>query len=348
MKKTFFAVVVLMFSAFVASAADRMPNGENIFLLGYPEYGSTAYSVSGGAIYDAAPFSISLNPALTAALQRPALDLGYNIFVDTNDDDLDLDPSHAIHLGGLYPTNIGVWTLAFQTVLGKQSENNYSVLSGLGDMFYGRIAWSRDVTDFLYVGASVYAGTIDVSDLDGDEDYAIAGDVGFVFRVQELAFLKDFRFSGVLANIGKTFDPSDGALNYYPQFLTVRAGIAAVLVDVEDKFKLGLSADATLPAFINLTFSAGLQAEILNMLTISGGWDMNVWELAEIEKPVHGPFVSIAYKHKFNTGSTTSDFKFAGGWQQLDNSIQSISVGLAAKIGREDDEAPEIEMGVSE
>jgi hypothetical protein len=336
--KTFISVIGL--AAIITGgvyAKDPPPYGENIFLLGFPGLISNAASAAGGGLYDAGPYSININPALTAPLQRVSADLGASIMAR------DADGGFAFLAGTLLPTRWGVWTAVLQGAFLE------TPLYPPGNTFTGRSGWSRDLTEKLYVGASIFAGGTSKY----GSDFAAGLDLGFVYRIGNLGFLKDARMSAVFANIGKTF--SNDYFDNFPGAFTVKGGFAAVLFE-NDKFSTGFSADLAVPSFQNALLSLGLEFGIVKIITVSLGWDMNVRELANNIDP-HTPFIGIAVKWTANTGG--SDILMKQGWEKTDLSVSSLyqrldgktnlfSAGLSAEFGSLDKNPPLIDMGDAE
>jgi hypothetical protein len=334
-------IFVAVFSAIVITysySKDTPPYGENLFLLGFPGFISNAASTSGGGIYDAGPYSININPALTAPLQRVSADLGAAFMAKE-----DADTGFAFLAGALLPSRLGVWTGAMQGVFLPLP------LSPPGNTFSGRFGWARDVADDLYVGASVFAGGTSKY---GD-GFAAGLDLGFVYRLGKLAFLKDTRLSAAITNIGKTFD--NDYFGNFPGAFTVKGGFAALLFE-NDKFAAGFSADLAIPTFQNFLFNFGLELGIAKIITVSFGWDMSARELADGLDP-HTPFIGMAVKWTVNTGG--SDIMKKQGWektdlgvstlyQRLSNDINLFSAGLSAEFGSIDKSPPDIQLGEAE
>jgi hypothetical protein len=211
----------------------------------------------------------------------------------------------------------------------------------------GRAGWAREINEKLYLGASVFAGVL----FNYGGGFAAGLDLGLVYRPGSLGFLKDVRISAVFADIGKTFDSDYGT---YPSAFTPKAGFAAVLLQGKG-IEAGFSADISFPSVQNLTFSAGAELRLINMVEISGGWDMNVRELSNGAK-AHFPFVGIAFKWTVNTGD--ADILSRQGWQKTDvdvsavlqdlNGSSLVSAGISAQFGSLDRDPPVIELGDAE
>jgi hypothetical protein len=316
---------------------DAAPYGENMFLLGFPRIVSSAASTTGGGLYDAGPYSININPALTAPLQRVAVDLGGTMLL-TKD-----DGGSAFHAGALFPSRWGVWTG------GLEASFIPVPLSPPGNTISARFGWARDVIENLYVGVSIFAGGI----FKYGDDFAAGFDLGFVYKLGKLWILKDARVSGALVNIGKTF--SNDIYENFPGMFTPKGGFAAVLFE-SNHFATGFFADLSLPSFQNATLAFGLDFSVLKMIDISAGWDMNIRELADGIGP-HTPFVGVTFRLTKNTSSSDilmkrgwdkTDINISGVYQQLNDGINLFSAGASAHFGAIDRSPPVIEMGEAE
>jgi hypothetical protein len=333
--KKIFAFVVFSFGLSSIYSYESPVGSEQLFLYGFPGLISSASSVAGGGIFDAAPYSINLNPALTAPLQRVAADIGMTIVAQSKRGN---KAGMALHLGALLPSKWGVWTAAIQGAFLE------APLPPPGNMFLARLGWARDITDKLYVGVSGFVGG--VSGFVGD-DFGAALDLGFVYRIGDLVFLKDARIAGVVANLGKTFEP--GNYDPYPGIISPKGGFAAKLLDYEN-FKAGFSADISFPAvFQNLLFSAGLEFNIAKIIDVSLGWSANVRELQDFEP--NTPFIGIGARWTIDTakydlmqshGWEKTDIAASGVWQNINDFANIVSAGVEAHFGVPDKEAPAI------
>jgi hypothetical protein len=316
---------------------DVPPYGENLFLLGFPGFVSNAASTGGGGLYDAGPYSININPALTAPLQRVSADLGMALMTGEQ------DTGFSFLAGALFPSRWGVWTANLQGSFLEMP------LYPPGNTFSGRFGWARDVAENLYVGADIFAGATSKY----GNSFAAGLDAGFVYRMGNLSFLKDSRLSVALANIGKTF--TNDYYGNFPGAFTIKGGFAAVLLE-NDKFSAGFSADIAIPTFQNTLLNVGVELGIVKLVTVSLGWDINVRELADGIGP-HTPFIGIAFKWTANTGG--SDILMKQGWEKTDLSVSTIyqklddktnlfSAGLSAEFGSIDKDPPAIKLGEAE
>jgi hypothetical protein len=312
---------------------------ETLFSLGFPDLLSGSNSTAGGALYSAGPYSINVNPALTAPLQRVSLDAGFTGLLQTGDD---TGFAPAFHVGLVIPTRWGVLTGALQASFISLDT------APLGNTLLARGGFSRDVTDKLYIGTALYGG-VNRGDMN---DWAVAADFGFVYRFGALGFLKDARWGTVLSDVGKTLDNSmDGS---FPGITTLKTGFAALFLD-KNNFSAGLSADISAPLWQNLVFDTGLQFSYAAKgitVTLSTGWKLNVKETYN----GHGvplPVAALAFKFAANTsksefmssrGWQETDLNVSGVWQRLYENVQVISAGVTANFGARDTEAPVIRL----
>ncbi|MDR0383310.1 MAG: hypothetical protein LBH50_04925 [Spirochaetaceae bacterium] len=336
-KKSLFVYSFLAAVLGRAYCYDAAPYGENLFLLGYPDFVSSAASTAGGGLFDAGPHSININPALTAPLQRVAAELGGSILITKE------DAGSAFHAGALFPSRWGVWT-------GGLDASFIPVpMSPPGNVISARFGWARDIAENLYIGSSVFLGGL----FRYKNDFAAGFDIGFVYKLGNLGFLKDARTSAALVNIGKTF--SNDIFKNFPGMFTPKGGFAATLFE-SGNFAAGFSFDVSLPSFQNAILGFGLDFSVLKMIVISAGWDMSIRELADNLGP-HTPFVGVTFKLTKNTSSSDilmkrgwdkTDIDISGVYQRLHDETSFFSAGVSAHFGAIDKTPPVIEIGEAE
>jgi hypothetical protein len=347
LKKSFFAfgLLILAVSGIIADDAPP-PGGESLFLYGHPAYAAGANSAAGGPLFSAGPYSINVNPALTAGFQAPVADFGVSVLTDT----ASAKAGAALHLGASYPTRWGVWTGALRGVF-----LDFDALP-IGNSVTGHVGFARDVTENLYIGVGLSAGGM----FNGAaSDFYAAADAGVWYRIKEIAVLpvKNIRFGVVFQNLGKSFNNyllGGVSLSYgagFPGIFQPKAGVAADVLSL-DKLKLGLSVDASFPAFSNFVLNAGVQAEIADMFYVSMGWDFNAREGSN-EYGTHWPFLSCGVKFQIDTsgvkalgkdGVEETDVKIDSLWQHLHHNIEHIAIGATVNFGARDGMPPVIDV----
>ncbi|GHU42640.1 hypothetical protein FACS1894190_12200 [Spirochaetia bacterium] len=280
-----------------------------------------------------------MNPALTAPLQRVSAALGWTGLIQTR---YGYKFGDAFFVGALLPTRFGVWTATFNGSFIPVWQLPY------GNSFVGRVGWSRDLTDNIFLGASIYSGGL-VGD--SDSDWALAADLGFTYVFGDWSIFKNMRASAVAANLGKNFNPKTGP-GEFPSIATLKLGFASLFVETGN-FTAGFSFDVGFPSFQNFTLGFGVDMKIIKIITVSVGWDMNTREIVR-DMGMNLPFIGISVNWTANTGKSglmtkqgwqTTDFAFSGLWQQNTRGLQTVSVGAQADFGGKDTDAPEIIIG---
>jgi hypothetical protein len=354
MRKIFLLFTLTVLTASAALFAYNPPFGsESYFLLPYPALLQKSQTAAPSGASNAGPYSVNLNPALTAGMQRFAADLGYTAITDGGD-----VFAGALHLGFVFPTRRGNFQAAVQTAFG------FPDIMPLGDTITIRGGFSRDITEDFYVGASVFAGM----PFSGG-DFAAAVDLGILYRIGNLAFLKDARFGAALSNLGKTFntdydnyeDPAIGksGINnntesaHYPGLITPKLGFSACFFEYR-QFQAYIAAGIAFPSFQDAVFNFGLDIAPTPNLLISVGYCFDILESVNTKwAETKLPSVSLSYKLVLDTGKaeilanqgwTQSDLNIAAAWQALGRNLHAFSLGAAANFGTRDNEAPEIEI----
>lgn len=345
--KQLFLTVVGLFTTAVIFAYNPPVGGERLEQLPMPQLLSGGASTAGGALSYAAPEHIVINPAIIAGEQRVAVDFGYSALFRTAGKS---GIGSSMQFGLMIPTRWGVGAFNLQGVFSTMDKLD------LGNLFILRGAFSRDVTDSLYVGASFTAGF--------GTDWAVYGGLGFVYRIGTLGFMKDFRWAVALNGLGRTFNGSslDKAgidsskdAEYYPGFLTPRIGVAGTLFST-DKVIGGASVDFSFPTFQNFVSDIGFQLRFGEIVTLHSNWQINAREIYEGHKAL---IPSIGLTFKFGINTSGKEFFNSKGWQRSDlvvsaayvplhDDISTVSGAVTAFMGLRDTNAPEINLWVEE
>jgi len=344
---------VIFAGLFAASLAAYNPpvNGENFLELSSPKTLTEAASVTGGALFLASPDSLIVNPALTAGEQRTELNLGYTALVSSNEANNSKFGS-AFQLGFLYPTKWYVYSAYLNGTFVPFQEMM------LGNSVNAKVGLSKEVTEKLDVGLNLNTGI----SFGSGTDWALSGNLGFVYDWGNLAFMKDFRFGASVLNLGKNYtkvnldgmytsEEKPELCGMFPMIGTVKAGAAATLF-ANDNIKTGASLDLTVPGFQNVIFDAGIQLMVKDMLSLSVAEKINLREsIAGIANYI--PSVSLAFT--FTLDVKNSDYFESHSWSESEMSasaayknmygtINAISAGVDLKLGMEDNVAPAIEL----
>ena len=345
---------------FVLSAvsADYNPPvmGENFYELSSPRQLSNANSSTGGGIFYEGPDSILVNPALTAGEQRVVLNLANTeLFASGNYGD-------AFQLGITIPFKWAVLTGYANGVFSNSDAMK------VGNSFNIKSALSKQISDRLSLGMSLNVGIFG-----GYEDsWSLFANLGGLYSVGDVGFLKDVRFGVAVSNLGKPFSkttlpgikpavteiigepgepvtyiPNAGA---FPQIGTLQLGAGALLLSTE-YVKIGASLDVTTPLFQNCILDAGLQFSIKDMLFVSVAEKLNIVEIANGHKDFM-PSFGISFKFDFSTsldyaqrhGWNQSEMTITGAYKNFYNSVHGASEGVDLYLGMPDKEAPVINI----
>ncbi len=346
MKKITAAAFVMTLLLSALSAYNPPVGSEDMCLLSSPRALSGGLSVSGGAIFSSGAESIVVNPALTASEQRTNLNFAYTMLLSGNR----LDEScfgSAFQGAILIPFKLYVFSGYVNGTFANFTNEMY-----LGNSINAKVGLSKEITDKLNVGLSLSGGYTWKFGM----DWAIAADLGFVYNVGDLGFLKDFRYAFSALNLGKTYNnvlrlnlDSTQAITAYPSLATLKAGASASFIKNEN-IEIGAAFDLTVPTFQNAIFDLNLQAGIKNMLFISLGEKFNLRETIT----GHNSFIpSVGLIFKFNFNMKNNEFFESKDWSQsemstsiayknLYSNVHAISAGLDVSLGMKDMTPPQI------
>ena len=342
--KRFSAAAALLLLTAAVFAYNPPPAGELLYHFTSPFMLSGEVSAAGGPLFHVHPEHTAVNPALSAVEQRIVADVSYTALIAPNQNKT---YGQAFNIGTLIPSRYGVFTAVAQGVFVPFNdmllENTFTV----------RGAYSKDITDWLYVGAGLYGGF--------GSDWALGADIGCVYlpgTVKWLPFLSNVRFGFALTGLGKTYKPAtigiDGLsekITSYPSIVTPRAGVAGTLFSV-NKFSGGLSLDVSLPTFQNLVLDAGFQCLFADIVRLSTGWQINLRE-AIAQKASWYPSISLSVKFGFTCadesilskkGWQQSEIIAASAYRPMRANMHAFSTGAAMYLGLKDTAAPEITL----
>ncbi len=335
---TFFAAAVFL------SAYDPVSGGEEKSTLHSPSTAGGQSSVTGGPFGDTVPGSLSVNPAVGGAEQRPVLDVSYFLLAGLGKTEKGF--GHAANLAVLYPFR---WGNLAGSLHFLNSEFNSLKLGTMGGF---RFSYSKDLTEKFLIGAGAY--------FDIGKDWGLGLDVGILYKLGDLGFLKDSKLGLSFTGLGKTYNPKwigvkGKASSGSPAMITPHVGFASTLVSI-DGFKLGMHTDLSAPFFQNLIFNTGLHMEMADMLTFKSGFVFNLVETI-YKRQTYIPSFNLGMTIRIN--SDKNEFMKKQGWQQSDlkpefsakpfyNNIWAFGAGVNMHFGLKDDEPPRIEVGIPE
>lgn len=347
MKKIISVLFAVTFVLSFASAYNPPVGAEDMCLLSSPKTISGSVTTTGGALFNAGPDSIVINPALTSKEQRTVLNVGYT-FLFSNHEYNDSDTGYAFQTAILIPFNMFI----FSGYANMTSADFYDMY--LGGSVNFKAGLSKEITSKLSIGASLNGGYTWVH----GKDWALGGNIGALYDFGNLAFLQDFRLGASILNIGKNYSDvlllpveKNDKLSAYPTLLTVKVGAAGTILK-NDFLELGMALDFTTPFFQNLIVDFNTEICIKDAFVVSMAERFN---LKESLNGYSSLIPSIGVFYKFTFGVKNNSYLESNGWSQnemtvstayrnLYSSIHAISAGADINLGLKDTEAPEIEI----
>ncbi len=345
MKRNVLAVVSICLICSAIYAYNPPVNGENFLELSSPRQLTDASSSSGGGIFYAGPESLNVNPALPASEQRNVVNLAYTALFSSNSEDTKTY-GNAFQAGILIPTKFAVYSAYMNGTMIPFVDMN------LGNSFTIKGGLSKEVTEKLNVGLNMNSGIF----WGANTDWAASINLGFVYNQGKVGFLKDFRYSAALLNLGKTFTNTtlpginpEAETGIFPMIGTLKLGCAALLAQTS-VIKLGASLEITTPAFMNVITDLGLQFAVKDMLYITVADKFNLRELINGHVDVI-PSVGLTFRFTFDVknnqyleknGWSQSEMSTAVAWKQLYKNINAVSAGVDLNLGLKDETPPVI------
>jgi len=347
MKRSVLAVAAIGLICSAIYAYNPPVNGETYLELSSPRQLTNASSSSGGGIFYAGSESLNVNPALPASEQRNVLNLAYTALFSSNSED-SKTYGNAFQAGLLIPSKFAVWSIYTNGTMVPFLDMN------LGNSFTLKGGLSKEVTDKLNVGMNFNSGIF----WGANTDWLLSANLGFVYNYGKLGFLKDFRYSVSVLNLGKTFTNTslpginaEAATGIFPMIGTVKVGCAALLAETS-VIKLGASLEITTPAFMNVITDVGLQFAVKDMLYITVSDKFNLRELTNGHVDVI-PSVGLTFRFTFDVrnnqyleknGWSQSEMSTSVAWKQLYKNINAASVGVDLNLGLKDETPPVIKI----
>ncbi len=343
MKKKILSVVAAFLAAAAVSAYAPAIGSESLFELSSPNGMTYASSVTGGAVRYVNPASISVNPAITAKSQRVGLNAGYTALVTKAD---------KTKFGSMFQTGLLVpfkWAVVSGELYGA-FPNSPSMT--IGNSVILETALSKEITEHLDVGLGVNTGLR----FGGYADWGLSANLGFVYEIGNLGFMKDFRYGVSISNLGKNYGSTEEKefISSYPGFCTIRAG-ASGLFFANDVLKIGGSLDLSTPCFCNVIMDTGLQLTLKDMLTISVAEKINLKESINGNKN-YIPSVGLLFTFKFNTSNeylashdwSESEITVGAAYKNIYENVHAASAGFDLSLGLKDETPPVIQIWFDE
>ena len=348
--KRFLLVSVFILTTSFLNAYNPPVYGENFLELSSPKLMTNGASSSGGGIFSTGPDSLVVNPALPATDQRVVLNLAYTGLFSSQD--ASAKYGNAFQAGILIPFKWAVFSGYLNgTMLPFESMQ-------LGNCINLKAGLSKEITEELDIGLNLNTGMF----WGYNFDWSLSANLGFLYKHGNLGFIKDFRYSASLLNLGKNYTRTSlnpikktEATGSFPGIATLKIGAAGLLFS-NDLLKFGASLDLTFPTFLNVIIDMGLEFSVKDMLYISVAEKFNVVELAKGYKNLI-PSVGVFFKFDFDVKN--SEYLAKNGWEKsemttavayknLYESINAVSASVDVNLGMKDENPPEIIILISD
>lgn len=347
MKKIISVLFTFTLILSVVNAYNPPVGAEDMCLLSGPKTLSGSITTTGGALFNAGPDSLVINPALTSKEQRVVLNAGYT-FLYSSAKYNEKDVGSAIQTAILIPFNMFVFSGYTNFTSAKFSEMY------LGNSFNIKAGLAKEITSKLSIGASISGGYT----WEHGTDWALGGNIGALYDFGEFAFLEDFRLGASILNIGKNYSdvlrlPVDNSseISAYPTILTLKVGAAGTILK-NDVLELGMAVDFTTPFFQNLIVDFNTELCIKDCFIVSMAERFNLQETLNGYSTL---IPSIGVSYRFTFGVKNNSYLESNGWSQSEmtvstayknmyGSIHAISAGADINLGLKDTEAPTIDI----
>ncbi len=218
------------------------------------------------------PHANVLNPAASAFVQIPSIDISYLGIAGTDVNSLSGFKGHFLNIANAIPTKAGVFTWS-----ARYMGSTYAAI-GVGNAGGADASFSKALFDTLSLGAGLGFSL----GYDDDLYWTVGLDLGFMHLVNTLPGNRELRWGISLRNIGyapsfRIYDSTDRP--FEAPFL-LQAGINIELYDRDPiLFEVGL--DATVPTFQNLRFTVNTGIIIRRIFTIHANSTVDLRELAD-------------------------------------------------------------------
>ncbi|MBP3710131.1 MAG: hypothetical protein J6I73_07015 [Treponema sp.] len=346
MMRKLFTVASMLCIATATFAYNPPISGETLDRLVSPTQLTYGSSSAGGGIFTAAPDAIVWNPALVAFEQRITIDAAYTALISTK--------SEQRFFGSAFQGGITIpskWFIASAVLKGT-----FLPMSDMhvGNTITTNAAIAKEVSERISVGLGLNGGVF----FGAGSDWQLGANLGVVYRLPVLGFMKDFRVGASVLNLGKNFTSTtleginrEKAVGMFPMIGTVHAGVAALMFST-DIVKGGLSLEVYTPCFQNFLTAASFHFSVNDALYIRIAEEFNLRE-AITGHPSYIPAISIGYSFSFKTKNNNyfkendwgqSEMAINAAWQQLYGSVHAASANVKLTLGMQDTEPPKIEI----
>ncbi len=344
MKKILASAVAAFFASLVFAYNPPIA-GENIYKLTNPTLLGGGASATGGPFGDVVVGSIAYNPALSAMEQRTAINASASFLIDGSGSSSSI--GWGFQGGAIIPNKWMVFTAAAEGLFTQGTSLD------LGNNITAHFGFAKEMNENISVGLNAYFGYY----FGSGYDFVIGADLGFLYSLERLGFMRDVRIGFSLLNMGKPLSGTypvtgiygDASETSFPGIFTPRLSFAAELFSVgtfNHKFSGSFSIDGYFPTFQNAVCDLAFGLSYNRIINLTVGWEANAREIAQTNK-VNGVSVGLGVHLVISSGDTTetreqNEIIPAAAWQNLCGNVHDLSVGATVYFGMTDDEAPEV------
>ncbi|MCL2480821.1 MAG: gliding motility-associated C-terminal domain-containing protein, partial [Spirochaetaceae bacterium] len=334
--------ILILFTLFISfAAADNFREGYLFYDLISPSLSSSAASF----VNIDSPLAAMNNPASTGFLQRTTLEAAYT---GVNGYDKYDGWGNIAALGFSYPGKAGVLNTSLFLVNSNFDFYDSAFLTGLN------VSAAKDIYENLSIGIGLNFGY----GKEGDTDWMLSADLGFIHYPNVFLSHKNFRWGTVFKNMGKGFSPNgDSSL---PPIFTPGIG-AGINVFKSSKIAGDLTADVLFPSFDNVVMDIGTYITFANSLKLNLAARANFDTLSDndIKLSSFSPSIGLSYGFKTDLGSLNikslkernwnkTDLIVDAAFTQIAENIQGYGLGVRIPLGNEDKEGPSINITYNE
>jgi len=336
--------IPILFSLFISfAAADNLEKGASTL---FYDLLSPSLSYSAASLVNIdSPLAAMNNPASTGFLQRVTLEAAYT---GVNGYDSYSGWGNIASLGVSYPGKAGVLNTSLFLVNSNFDFYDSTFLTGIN------ISAAKDIYENLSIGIGLNFGY----GKEGDSDWMLSADLGFIHYPDEFLSNKHFRWGAVIKNMGKGFSPDK---NYsLPSIFTPGIG-AGINVFKSSKIAGDLTADIFFPSFENVVMDIAKYITFANSLKLNLAARANFDTLSDnsIKLSSFSPTIGLSYGFKADLGSLNIKSLKERDWNkteliadaaftQIAENIQGYGVGVRIPLGKEDKEGPSIKITYDE
>ncbi|MDY7029359.1 MAG: FlgD immunoglobulin-like domain containing protein, partial [Spirochaetota bacterium] len=279
------------------------------------------------------PQTSLINPASAALAQRITFDGSYVGLIGT-DGDTSGWKGHVINFGHTIPTKVGVFTWNGSFLTSSFESMDTGSQFGLSGSF------AKDIYPDTFIGIGLKTAIAD------GPQYTAAADIGLIRTRPEVWFLDDVQWSIALQNLGYSDIEAVRAPLY-----TLTAGINGEMFG-NDRMSGRLIGDVSWVEFTNVRCSAGINLTIGEFFNVGIGSRLDVQKVLDGDPGELIPSISMSYTYipgdKEGERWTQNELQPYAAAAPLSSELWAASVGLTVPIGRIDEEAPEIEIDLSD